>query len=189
MLGMVFTTFVEMVEDKFSPELADSILADANLPHGGAYTAVGYYPFEEIVSLVSLLSEKTSIPIHDLLLVFGKHLFGILAHSHAGAMGRKPDIFALLASLDDDIHREVRKLYPQADLPHFTVQHRDEHSMQLAYHSPRNLHVLAMGLIEGAAEFYQTPVQIEMQWATRSDPSTSEQHSGHQDVIFTVRLA
>ena len=41
MLGMVFTELVEMVENRFSPELADAVLQEAAPGHGGAYTAVG----------------------------------------------------------------------------------------------------------------------------------------------------
>ena len=35
MKGIVFTEFLEMVEDKFSPELADRIIEGAELPSGG----------------------------------------------------------------------------------------------------------------------------------------------------------
>ena len=40
MLGFVVTEFIELVEDKFSPEMADAVITDAAPPHGGAYTAV-----------------------------------------------------------------------------------------------------------------------------------------------------
>jgi len=41
MKGIVFTEFLEMVENKFSPELADRIIEGAEVPSGGVYTAVG----------------------------------------------------------------------------------------------------------------------------------------------------
>ena len=47
MPGLVFTEFVERVEDKFSPETADAVLDAVDTPHGGAHTAGGYYPHEE----------------------------------------------------------------------------------------------------------------------------------------------
>ena len=36
MLGLVFTEFVELVEDKFSPEIADAVIDEVAAPHGGA---------------------------------------------------------------------------------------------------------------------------------------------------------
>ena len=42
--GLLFTELLEMVEDSFSPELADRIIEDADLPSGGVYTsAVGVH--------------------------------------------------------------------------------------------------------------------------------------------------
>jgi len=43
MKGIIFTEFLEMVEDRFSPEIADRIIEAADLPSGGAYTAIGTY--------------------------------------------------------------------------------------------------------------------------------------------------
>lgn len=48
MLGIVFTSLIDMLEDKVSPEFADEVIVEANLTNDGAYTAVGYYPFEEM---------------------------------------------------------------------------------------------------------------------------------------------
>ena len=48
MLGIVFTTLVDMLEEKISPEFADEVLVEADLENEGAFTAVGYYPFSEM---------------------------------------------------------------------------------------------------------------------------------------------
>jgi Haem-NO-binding len=57
MKGVVFTEFIEMVEDRFSPEMADRIIERAKLPSGGAYTTVGTYDHGEMIQLV-LLSQR-----------------------------------------------------------------------------------------------------------------------------------
>ena len=62
MLGLVFTEFVEMVEATHSHAVADAVLEAAGLPHGGAYTAVGYYPPEEFNRLLAALSRHTGEP-------------------------------------------------------------------------------------------------------------------------------
>ncbi len=54
MKGIVFTEFLEMVEEKFSPELADRIVEEAELPSGGVYTTVGTYNHGEMIKLVIL---------------------------------------------------------------------------------------------------------------------------------------
>ena len=153
MLGMVFTEFVEMVEDKISPEAADAMLQAANLPHGGAYTSVGYYPHEEIVQLVghSLVADRNSGSRSRT--QFGRHLLGVFTAGHPAFFSAQPSAFDLLASVDQVIHKEVRKLYPQAQLPSFSVLARSADSMDLAYQSPRSMDDLAFGLIEGTGDF------------------------------------
>ncbi len=58
MKGIVFTEFLEMVEDKFGLETVDSIIENSNLPSEGIYTSVGTYDFNEMVSLITSLHKK-----------------------------------------------------------------------------------------------------------------------------------
>lgn len=150
MLGIVFTELLDMAEARFSPATVDRVLTRANLPHGGAYTAVGYYPHEEIVGLVGLLSEETGLSSRDLVRAFGEHLFARFVERFPGMFDGHGDVHAFLAALDGVIHREVRKLYPNAMLPRFTVLDRTPERMTLRYESPRRMEVLAEGLIAGA---------------------------------------
>jgi hypothetical protein len=160
MLGMVFTEFVEMVEDRFSPAIADSVIESARLPHGGAYTAVGYYSHEEIVALVVGLSAQTGIPVSDLVTAFGQHLLKRFSEMYPQMFVSHTSLFPFLGSIDAEIHREVRKLYPQAQLPRFTVLESGERAMRMAYESPRSMEALAVGLILGAAEHFGEQVKV-----------------------------
>ena len=40
MLGIVFTSLIDMLEEKVSPEFADDVIMEAGLENDGAYTAV-----------------------------------------------------------------------------------------------------------------------------------------------------
>lgn len=81
MKGMVFTEFLEMVEAKFSADMVDDIIDDANPASGGAYTSVGTYSHEELVDMVVALSNRTQIPVPVLVRTFGEHVFGVFARS------------------------------------------------------------------------------------------------------------
>ena len=154
MLGVVFTTLIEMLEEKVSPEFADEVINDADLANDGAYTSVGYYPFSEMQKIVGVLVEKTGKPVEALLHDFGYYLFGRLAQAHGQVMSGRKDLLDALDVLDNDIHVQVRKLYPDADLPTFSVVSRTEKTMVLEYYSVRELAPLAEGLMDGAAEFF-----------------------------------
>jgi hypothetical protein len=169
MMGMVFTSFVEMVEKHYSASLADSLLSAAELPNQGAYTAIGYYPFEQIQRLLGLLCQHTGEPADVLLRMFGAHLFDDIIASHKHVLGTISTLLDLLEHLDSNIHREVYKLYPGAQLPRFTVIARGEQVITLRYQSPRMLEPLAAGLIDGAAAYFGTPVDVRMETRTPGD--------------------
>ncbi|MBQ0937104.1 heme NO-binding domain-containing protein [Ideonella paludis] len=163
MLGMVFTEFLEMVEEGFGPDVADAILCDASPGHDGAYTAVGYYDHAELVAMVVALSGRTGIPVPDLVKAFGRHLLLRFTQVHPKMFQGAHSLFDLVARIDGHIHVEVHKLYSEATLPRFTVQDRSPERMTVLYQSPRGLHELAVGLLEGAAEHYGEACTVQTQ--------------------------
>jgi hypothetical protein len=93
MLGLVFTEFVELVEDKFSPETADAVMEAVAAPHGGAYTAVGYYPHEEMATMVGALSRQTGVAAPELVRSFGGHLLHRFVAAHGNKFSRPGNLF------------------------------------------------------------------------------------------------
>ena len=61
MKGIVFTEFMDMVEDVFSIDILEDIIEESELPNNGAYTAVGTYNHEEIVRMTAQLSQAVDI--------------------------------------------------------------------------------------------------------------------------------
>ncbi len=158
MKGMVFTEFVELVEDKFSPDLADQLFDECDLPSGGAYTSVGSYDHAEIVELVAKLSEKTDIPVKHLIIAFGQHLIERFSEAYPD-MFAEQDLFKFLQSIHGHVHVEVRKLYPDAELPDLSVS-IDENVLTMKYSSSRPFSHLAYGLITGAVEHFGEQIEV-----------------------------
>jgi hypothetical protein len=154
MKGVVFTEFLEMVETRFDPELADRIIQAAHVPSAGAYTAVGSYDHGEMWSLVAELSKATEIPAPDLLRAFGQYLFGRFVLSYPRLFEGVRSCFDFLEGLDGVIHVEVRKLYPDAEVPHFEVLERSATRMVLLYESARHFADLAEGLMHGCGAHF-----------------------------------
>lgn len=180
MLGVVFTEFVEMVEDSFGEEVADEMLEMSKLASGGVYTAVGTYSYQEISELTSYLSERTGIAVNDLVQTFGKHLAKRFATRYSAFFEDVDDPFDFLESIDGHIHKEVLKLYPKASLPSFTSGREGEDRLILEYSSPRPFGVLAHGLIEGSLAMFECEATIDVE--DFSEP-------GRSHVIFTITKA
>ncbi|TMO53504.1 hypothetical protein CWC18_21130, partial [Pseudoalteromonas aurantia] len=72
MKGIIFTEFMEMVEDRFSEDVAEEIIELADLPSGGSYTSLGTYSHAEVLNLVTCLSQVSGAKIEDLVQAFGE---------------------------------------------------------------------------------------------------------------------
>ena len=119
MKGIVFTEFIDLVELKFGLEMVDKIIQQSTLESNGVYTAVGTYRFHEMLQLITNLSQNTGISIDDLLLVYGEHFFNVIETSYPGLLASYNDPIDMLSSIESHIHVEVKKIYPDAELPIF----------------------------------------------------------------------
>lgn len=159
MKGIVFTEFVEMVEEKFGLLMVDTLFEKTTLASGGAYTAVGTYPHTELVALVVSLSGETDISTSALVRTFGQHMAGRFAALYP-AFFEVPNTFTFLESVDQHIHVEVKKLYPAAELPRILCERDGEH-LEVIYESQRGLANFAQGLIEGSLAHFHETADIE----------------------------
>jgi hypothetical protein len=163
MKGMVFTELLDMVEDSFGADMVDDIIDDAKLASGGAYTAVGTYDHGEIVELVVCLSKRTGIEVPDLLKTYGQHLFARFAAMHTQFFSDSSDSFSFLETVHGYIHVEVRKLYPDAELPHLDCVRVTPDKLVVSYKSKRPFADFAEGLLRGCMEYFNEVMSIERQ--------------------------
>lgn len=171
MLGVVFTEFLEMVEEKFDIDTVDVIIDNAKIENDGAYTAVGAYSHREIVALVVALSQRTNVPTDDLIHTFGHYLAGRFAKLYPQFFEGFTDPFEFLSTVDRHIHREVKKLYPNAQLPSIQTEPIDEHSLAVTYRSHRSFGKLAEGLIQGSLDHFSCDATIETEHLSPGDAS------------------
>ncbi|MEM8886385.1 MAG: heme NO-binding domain-containing protein [Bacteroidota bacterium] len=163
MKGIVFTEFLDFVEENHGILTVDKIIEKSNLESGGVYTTVGTYNHFEMVSLVTELSKELDVEITDLLRIYGEHFFSVLLESYPGFFENQNDCFEFLSSLDSYIHPEVLKLYPDAELPSFDTISRDENHLRMVYTSNRALYSFAEGLIKGTFNFFEFSGNLEVE--------------------------
>ncbi|WP_334057619.1 heme NO-binding domain-containing protein [Polaribacter sp. P097] len=163
MKGIVFTEFLELVEEKFGMEMVDSIIEASELESEGVYTAIGTYNFSEMLSLLTNLSERTNISIDDLLLVYGEHFFGVIERSYMGLVDTYKDPIEMLSSIENHIHVEVRKIYPEAELPTFVVEEKSEDLLIMVYKSSRAMYYFGLGLMNRTFKHFKTTAEITLE--------------------------
>ncbi|MBK8043411.1 MAG: heme NO-binding domain-containing protein [Haliscomenobacter sp.] len=161
MKGLIFNAFFEMVEQSAGDEMLENVIDGAQLPHLGSYTAAGNYPDSELFSLLAQLQEQTGMEMPVLLETFGTHVFHFLHRGYAHFFQEASGAFDLLASMPSHFSEKIKKLYPDALLPHFLVEERSAQKMVLLYDSPRAWGAFAKGLIQAACSYYQDQCLIE----------------------------
>lgn len=160
MKGIVFTEFLDLVEEKFGMEMVDTIITNAELESNGSYTAIGTYEFSEMLQLLKNLSSNTGISIDDLLLIYAEHFFHVLKDSYPQLLEKYTHPLDLLASIEGHIHVEVRKIYPDAELPTFEVLEKTDDSLTMIYKSSRSMHHFGLGLMKQTFAHFNTEASI-----------------------------
>jgi hypothetical protein len=155
MKGIIFREFLNMVEQEFGDEMADTMIIESKIPNKGAYTSVGTYDHTELIKLVSVLSDHTNIETRDLIKSFGKKVFSVFSVNYSSMFNNIHDGFAFLETIEDTIHKEVLKLYPEAELPSINTKRKNENALNLTYKSSRKMSDFAEGLIHGCMQHFK----------------------------------
>lgn len=82
-----------------------------------------------------------------------------------------------LPQVDGYVHLEVRKLYPDAELPSFSCTTPEPGTMVMTYRSKTNLPDLAEGLILGCIDHFGDSVSVKRGTGLKNPPET----------VFTIR--
>ena len=138
MKGFIFTEFLEMAEAEFGIQTVDKITSLVELHDQGAYTAVGNYPHGDMIAMLGALSKEAGLEQTDLLTANGRYLFKTFTREYS----------------------EVRKLYPDANLPSFDCSVGENRTLTLDYESHRPLADLAEGLIKECIEHFGDPIEL-----------------------------
>ncbi|SPF81831.1 heme NO-binding domain-containing protein [Pseudoprimorskyibacter insulae] len=160
MKGSIFLELLEMAEANFGEETVDRILDSAELESRGAYTSVGTYSCKELVTLVTAFSDHSGIAPNELQRLFGHWMMTFFTKRYGVFFEDKHSAFDILEAIEGEIHVEVRKLYPEAELPSFSTQRIGGEQLELVYTSPRPLAPFCKGLIEGCLEIYDQKASI-----------------------------
>jgi PAS domain S-box-containing protein len=160
MKGLVFSQFLDMVEERFGPDLLERIITASELPSGGVYSSLGTYDFEELARLVANLSAETSTAPEVLIKAFGIYLFGRLVGLYPQFLEGETSAMGFVPKVENYIHHEVRKLYPDATLPSFLIEEALPDRLTFVYQSARPLGDLAEGMLLGCAEHFGEDLEL-----------------------------
>ena len=160
MKGIVFTEFLDLVEERFGLEMVDAIISQSKLESKGVYTSIGTYSFSELLQLLQNLKIQTGISIDNLLLIYGEHFFSVIETNYKDLLSSYNDPIEMLASIENHIHVEVRKIYNDAELPTVIIKEKTKKTLILIYKSSRSMHHFGLGLMNKTFEHFNSKATI-----------------------------
>ncbi len=160
MKGVIFTEFLDMVESSDGMELADRVLTKV-CPGEVGFTSVGTYDYQIMIRLIMEYSDAVDKPTRDVIRNFGKYLFHRLRAVYPTSTVDVSNSIEQILKVENVIHEEVTKLYPDAELPHFTFPQSADGVFQIEYLSARPFADLAEGLIAACIEHFKDDFVIE----------------------------
>ena len=163
MKGIVFTEFLDLVEERFGLEMVDFIISQSKLESKGVYTSIGTYSFSELLQLLQNLKIQTGISIDDLLLIYGEHFFSVIEKNYKDLLSSYNNPIEMLASIENHIHIEVRKIYNDAELPTFIIKEKTNKTLILIYKSSRSMHHFGLGLMNKTFEHFNSKATIVLE--------------------------
>ncbi|WP_305968704.1 MULTISPECIES: heme NO-binding domain-containing protein [unclassified Mameliella] len=161
MKGVIFVELVKMAEQAFGEDTVDMVIEKADLENGGAFTTVGNYPCSELVKMVVAFSNHSGLSAEALQIQFGHWMMDFFAEHYPEFFVDRTSAFSLLEAVDREIHVEVKKLYPDAELPRFETERHGENRMEMVYSSPRPLDAFCQGLIEACLKRFGEEGEIQ----------------------------
>ena len=177
MKGVVFDILRDMIESQYGLEGWQAILDKAG--SDGIYVSTKTYADADLMGLVDAASDITNIPVNDLVFSFGEFMVPNFYKRFPNFFSDALNFIKFLVSVDQIIHVEVRKLFPDAGLPTFDYSDENENALTMIYKSPRKLCQLAEGLISGSAKHFNQKYKMT------HDPCM---HSGSDHCVFKVEL-
>lgn len=168
MRGVVFTELIEFVEDALGFEVADKMIEMAHLENDGEFSQGGNYPFEDMQKLLISLSKITNKEPSELLFIFGEHLFESLVKLYGQNIKEVGNSLDFIDSVEEYVHVEVKKLYPDADLPTFKTVSKSDSELVMIYQSEKRLHDFAHGLISSCGKYFEDELDVKYEIISQS---------------------
>lgn len=148
--GLLFDVVREVVAELLGEDTWDRAIETSGFD--GSYTSLGNYPDQEMFTLVAQLSESAGLSVDDTLRTVGIHGWRHLESRQPELVADMADMGTLLHSLNNVVHTEVRKLYPDSVVPLFGIADEGPGHWVVTYESERRMCRLAEGLLLGFSD-------------------------------------
>lgn len=159
MKGVIFNALEEFIVAGFGPAAYEQILSRCPLHTKEPFVGPGTYPDADLMKIVEASVKHLGLEPKTALRHFGRFLFHELARKYPRFLEGHLSSQTFLPTVESVIHIEVKKIDARAELPKFRFEYFGN-TLKMTYSSKRKLCDVAMGMIEGSAEYFGERVEV-----------------------------
>jgi len=157
MNGAMFNSLTRFVEKNY-PEISFSDLCQKASLKTNVFAELTWYPDKDFHSLMEVLGSQTQTEVTTLWREFGRETFSYFAEIFNDYMKQVTSIDDMLTTINK-IHYDISK-DGLGTPPRFEFRKVSGDHFEIRYGSNRNLHDFFLGMLEGAAKYFETSVKI-----------------------------
>ena len=173
MKGIIFTEFLDLVEERFGLEMVDQIICQSRLESQGAYTSIGAYNFYEFLQLLHNLSKNKNISLINLLSVYATQIFSAMHAIHPEMLVSYNNPIEMIAAMNQHIEIifNIKNASPSGLLkaesfspfPLFIVKEKTENLLIINYISHRGMQHFWLGLMHEMFKHFNETATIVLE--------------------------
>ena len=160
MLGLVYTTLADMIEENYGLATWNRYVREAEIPNNGAFTYGALYPDTQMTRLIEVIEKDLNAPRSDILRNYGHYMFGAIKNTYIDLIAPYKSAKEFLLHVEGHIHQTVAQIHQHAAMPIFEYIDPGENQLIMLYRSDRKMCYVAEGMIKGVCDHYNTEVDI-----------------------------
>ena len=161
MKGHIFQLLEDFITEIAGHDTLDEILDACEFQTKEPFIRTGNYPDRDLIELVRKTTKKLGISTEEAHRAFGMWIFPHLTKLVSPGIVEVGHAKSFLMMIGQIHEVELKKLWPDASPPSFTVRDTGPGTMRMTYDSPRQMFELVEGVLKSVAEFYEVDIDFE----------------------------
>ncbi len=153
MSGLIFVSFIQMIEENFGLEILQTIIEKGKLKSEGVYVRGDSYDKKEFFILLNALSSEINMSKRDILKMYGESLSDYLNDTYPEFFEGK-NLKSVLLNLNNVVTKDLKLIYRDIYLPVVNINEDGTKKVVIEFVCSAGREDVLEGFIRGVGRLY-----------------------------------
>lgn len=160
MKGTIVSAWVQTCNDLYGEKITDQALTSVGIPTNKIFKPTEDIEDKKAIGFIEAISKEVDIPIDQLWKTIGEN--NVITYSKRyPAFFKYKNLYSFLSAMYD-IHVVVTENIPGARPPILGIEPVDKYSAHMTYESSRKMFSFFLGMLNGAANFFNESINVNV---------------------------